>query len=81
MDEFNTAERSAHRYIQIQIQVDAFGMQIEQTQNILCELCGTNHVFSDSAMFTFCDDCSKEVVALGIEEEDIISIGKADEEE
>jgi hypothetical protein len=81
MDEFNAAERSAHRYIQIQIQVDAFGMQIEQTQNILCELCGTNHVFSDSAMFTFCDDCSKEVVALDIEEEDIISTEKADEEE
>ena len=81
MDAFNTAERSAHRYIQIQIQVDAFGMQIEQTQNILCELCGTNHVFSDSAMFTFCDDCSNEVVALGIEEGDIISTGKAQEEE
>jgi ribosome-binding protein aMBF1 (putative translation factor) len=56
-------------------------MQIEQTQNILCELCGTNHVFSDSAVFTFCDDCSNEVEALGIEEEDIISTGKADEEE
>jgi|TARA_B100001094_G_scaffold114619_1_gene110560 hypothetical protein len=81
MDEFNAAERSAHRYIQIQIQVDAFGMQIEQTQNILCELCGTNHVFSDSAVFTFCDDCSKEVEELGIEEEDIISTGKIDEEE
>ena len=81
MDEFNAAERSAHRYIQIQIQVDAFGMQIEQTQNILCELCGTNHVFSDSAEFAFCNDCSNEVEALGIEEEDIISTGKIDEEE
>lgn len=81
MDEFNAAERSAHRYIQIQIQVDAFGMQIEQTQNILCELCGTNHVFSDSAVFTFCDDCSKEVKALGVDKEDIIKTGKAGEEE
>ena len=80
MDEFNAAERSAYRYIQIQIQVDAFGMQIEQTKNILCELCKNNHCFSDSAVFAFCSECSKDVEELGLNEEDIIHVGKAEEE-